>query len=45
MRIPVSGLALLFSLTGFAQVKMLNAETTIQNEVIFSSGARVEKSC
>jgi hypothetical protein len=35
---------LLFSLTGSSQIKTLNAETTIQNVIIFSSGARVERS-
>ena len=35
---------LLFFLNGFAQEKTINAETTIQNVTIFSSGARVERS-
>ena len=35
---------LLFSVSADAQVKKLNAETTIRNVTIFSSGARVERS-
>ncbi len=38
------GPVMLFCTTGFSQVKTLNAETTIQNVTIFSSGARVERS-
>jgi hypothetical protein len=44
MRITLIGFIILFSLTCFSQVKKLNAETTIQNVTIFSSGARVERS-
>jgi hypothetical protein len=44
MRITFFVLALLFYYNTFSQVKKLNAETTIQNVTIFSSGARVERS-
>jgi hypothetical protein len=44
MRIFISFLALLYSIVSCAQTKTLNAETTIQNVIIFSSGARVERS-
>ena len=44
MRIFPSCLALLCVVNAFAQVKTINAETTIQDVTIFSSGARVERS-
>src|SRR5450432_703356 len=44
MRIFSGCLLLLCALHGFAQVKTINAETTIQNVTIFSAGARVERS-
>ncbi len=44
MRITFFVLALLFYYNAFSQIKKLNAETTIQNVTIFSSGARVERS-
>jgi len=44
MRISLVGLVLLFHFAGKTQVKTLDAETTIQNVTIFSSGARVERS-
>ena len=44
MRIFSGFILLLSFLKGFTQVKTLNAETTIQNVTIFSSGARVERS-
>ena len=44
MRIFSGFLLLLSSLNGFTQDKTINAETTIQNVTIFSSGARVERS-
>ena len=44
MRIILTGLLLFFYFVPYCQVKNLNAETTIQNVTIFSSGARVERS-
>ncbi len=44
MRIIFVVTAMLLLSNAFAQVKKLNAETTIQNVTIFSSGARVERS-
>jgi hypothetical protein len=44
MRILSGCLLLVCTLHGFAQVKTINAETTIQNVTIFSAGARVERS-
>jgi Domain of unknown function (DUF4139)/N-terminal domain of unknown function (DUF4140) len=44
MRIIFIALGLLFCLDAFSQIKKMNAETTIQNVTIFSSGARVERS-
>jgi hypothetical protein len=44
MRILLIIFAVLFSIAGFSQVKKLDAETTIQNVIIFSTGARVERS-
>jgi Domain of unknown function (DUF4139)/N-terminal domain of unknown function (DUF4140) len=44
MRIFPVCFVLFGSISGFAQVKTINAETTIQNVTIFSSGARVERS-
>jgi hypothetical protein len=43
MRVILFVFALLFSVSAGAQVKKLNAETTINNVTIFSSGARVER--
>ena len=44
MRITIFVPALLLFYNAFSQNKKLNAETTIQNVTIFSSGARVERS-
>lgn len=44
MRITLIGFTMFFSFAGNAQVKKLDAATTIQNVTIFSSGARVERS-
>ena len=44
MRITIFVPVLLLFYNAFSQVKKLNAETTIQNVTIFSSGARVERS-
>jgi hypothetical protein len=44
MRVISFAFSLLFSLYAGAQIKKLNAETTINNVTIFSSGARVERS-
>jgi Domain of unknown function (DUF4139)/N-terminal domain of unknown function (DUF4140) len=44
MRIFLMGLPLFFYSVGQSQVKKLDAETTIRNVTIFSSGARVERS-
>jgi hypothetical protein len=44
MRVIYFVFALLLSISAGAQVKKLNAETTINNVTIFSSGARVERS-
>jgi Domain of unknown function (DUF4139)/N-terminal domain of unknown function (DUF4140) len=44
MRVILFVFTLLFSVSAGAQVKKLNAETTINNVTIFSSGARVERS-
>ena len=44
MRVILFILTLLFSVSAGAQVKKVNAETTINNVTIFSSGARVERS-
>jgi hypothetical protein len=44
MRILPVVLSLLFFNTSFSQLKKINAETTIRNVTIFSSGARVERS-
>jgi len=44
MRVILFLLALLIFISAGAQVKKLNAETTINNVTIFSSGARVERS-
>ncbi len=44
MRISLIGFTMLFSFSGNAQVKKLDAATNIQNVTIFSSGARVERS-
>ena len=43
MRILFTGLTLLLFSNAYSQAKKLNAETTIQNVTIFSSGARVER--
>src|SRR6185437_11180474 len=43
MRTILTTLPLLFYFTAHSQVKKLNAETTIQNVTVFSSGARVER--
>jgi hypothetical protein len=43
MRITLIVLTLLSSFNSYSQVKKLNAETTIQNVTIFSSGATVER--
>ena len=44
MRVILFVFTLLFSVSAGAQVKKLNAETTISNVTVFSSGARVERS-
>ncbi len=44
MRIILFVPALFLFYNAFSQIKKLNAETTIQNVTIFSSGARVERS-
>ena len=44
MRVILFVFTLLLSISAGAQVKKLNAETTINNVTIFSSGARVERS-
>jgi hypothetical protein len=43
MRILLILFVLVISITGFSQVKKLNAETIIQHVTIYSSGARVER--
>ncbi len=43
MRITLISLMTALSFTGYSQLKKINAETTIQNVTIFSSGARVER--
>jgi hypothetical protein len=44
MRITIFVLTLLFYSTSYSQLKKLNAETTIQQVTLFSSGARVTRS-
>jgi Domain of unknown function (DUF4139)/N-terminal domain of unknown function (DUF4140) len=43
MRILYIALSLLFCISSYSQPKKINAETTIQQVTIFSSGARVER--